>query len=180
MKYSNSPKHEPGSLMDLAEKATERLWTDRYITGITLQAPAVRAVYRIILAKMRDAYDVGQKRAQTESEAGPADETPCQKDGNYGLCRTHPTCEHALRILQYHEKKAGHLEMLMACKNEALGVFADPNMWEETFHESIHCTTRKGYEWNGADAYKNPMAFAKREMDRQEPNDSIGSVTHTM
>ena len=75
--------------------------------------------------------------------------------------------------------RIAYLEMLLACKNEALGVFADPKMWQETFHETIYCTTRRGYEWNGADAYKNPMAFAKREMERQEPSDSIGSVTHT-
>lgn len=65
------------------------------------------------------------------------------------------------------------LMQLLACKDEALGVFASNRMWGPVDLLGV-------FQWMGAGPYADPMAFAARERDRVFPNDSIGSVTHTM
>ena len=69
--------------------------------------------------------------------------------------------------------ETAHHQQLLACKDEALGVFADPKMWLAPDNES------NDWAWRGIDVYANPVAFAQREVDRICPNDSMGSVTHT-
>ena len=85
MKVYEPPKN-PSNVIELAEATAYRLWTDSYIGGLTMQDTRVRAVYRIMLAKMQDAYAMGQKRGQAEAFAEGADIIRTTFPAHYGSC----------------------------------------------------------------------------------------------
>lgn len=55
------------------------------------------------------------------------------------------------------------LNLLLARKNEALSVFADPAMW--SYQRVTDCRM-----WNGDHEYRDPVGFARRESDATEPD----------
>lgn len=72
------------------------------------------------------------------------------------------------------EAEINRLKLLLIRKNEALGLFGDPEMW----NERIHGDNDSEMIWFGANSYADPIAFAKREASATEPDnrgESFGS-----
>lgn len=57
------------------------------------------------------------------------------------------------------------LKLLLTRKNCALDVFASPQMWRGP------ASNGGEWVWRGASVYTNPLAFAMRERDADEPTD---------
>lgn len=74
--------------------------------------------------------------------------------------------EHMAMALEQMDRLAAKvvdLELLLMRKSNALDVFASPPLWDQP---------RTGeYVWQGDNVYLNPMAFAAKERDADEPTD---------